>query len=142
MSASCRSAMTVLPLASSLASAAAIRSRISAAAALVNVTTSISVISMGCLASRRRRIIRSTKTAVLPEPAAADKSRVCWRLSMAACCSLVQAMFFISFLLNACNELIGTEIRHEFIAIVMRMRIKGTDGMIRTVGTTALILQQ
>ena len=51
---------------------AAMRSRISAAAALVKVTTNRRSMSTGCASSQTMRTMRSTNTAVLPLPAAAD----------------------------------------------------------------------
>ena len=66
---------------------AAIRSRISAAAALVNVTISSLSISTGCSPSQIMRMIRSTNTAVLPLPAAADTRILLLCSSITLCCS-------------------------------------------------------
>ena len=70
---------------SSLSMAARIRSRISEAAALVNVITSMRSISAGCSRSRILRMILSTRTAVLPLPAAADTSMLQFLASMTFC---------------------------------------------------------
>ena len=69
-----------------------IRSRISAAAALVKVTINIRSMSTGSFSSRMRCKIRSTRTAVLPLPAAADTSRFSLRESMTCCCSSVNCI--------------------------------------------------
>ena len=62
------------------------RWRISPAAALVNVTTSMFSIGQP---SRTSCTMRSTNTAVLPEPAAAQTIRLCPRSAMASrCCSV------------------------------------------------------
>ena len=71
--------------------AAAIRSRISDAAALVKVTRSSCVMSMGFSGSVTRRSTRSVSTAVLPEPAAAETSSEPPRFSIAFFCSLVHS---------------------------------------------------
>ena len=60
---------------SRFSTAAATLSRISAAAALVKVITSSRSISRGCSPSVIIRTILSTRTAVLPLPAAADTRR-------------------------------------------------------------------
>ena len=65
------------------------RSLISAAAALVNVTTSILSISTGGLSTHILFTIRSTSTAVFPEPAAADTSISLSLKSITFFCSLV-----------------------------------------------------
>ena len=80
--------------------AAPILSRISAAAALVNVITSSWSISRGRSPSLIIRMIRSTSTAVLPLPAAADTRRFLFLLSITSCCLLVQftaICFLVSF---------------------------------------------
>ena len=59
-----------------LAKATPIRALISAAAAFVKVTTISSCTDKGFSISFNRVIIRSTRTAVLPEPAAAATSKV------------------------------------------------------------------
>ena len=81
-----------------LSIAAPIRSRISAAAALVKVTTKRRSISIGFFGSVTRCMIRSTSTAVLPDPAAAD-TRISRSLrSMTFCCSVVHCMWQASLL--------------------------------------------
>ncbi len=55
-------------------SASAIFAFISAAAAFVKVTIKNSSILQGSASSRMRRMTRSTSTAVLPDPAAAETS--------------------------------------------------------------------
>ena len=66
--------------------------RISAAAARVKVT--ISILPMSAPSSIKRST-RSTSTVVLPDPAAAARSRLVCRASMASRCSLVHCMTFI-----------------------------------------------
>ena len=67
-----------------------IRSFISAAAAFVNVTTSNFSISTGFCLSVILPITLSTKTAVLPEPAAAETRTVPFLESIACFCESVQ----------------------------------------------------
>ena len=134
-SASCRSTAASPVSANTWARAAPTRSRISAAAAFVNVTTSSSVMSTGLSLSRRRRIMRSTRTAVLPDPAAADSSSVCPRLSMAACCSGVHAMFAPSFV--QFFQQILFPYRHDVIAVVGQLRVKPADGVIGAIAARA-----
>ena len=77
---SCRSRRACNALSSvdsmALAKATPIRALISAAAAFVKVTTISSCTDKGFSISFNRVIIRSTRTAVLPEPAAAATSKV------------------------------------------------------------------
>ena len=68
-------------------SASPMRWRISLAAALVKVTTSMRSTGQP---SQMSRTMRSTSTAVLPDPAAAQTMRLWPRSVMASCCSLVQ----------------------------------------------------
>ena len=75
---------------SSRSIACRIRSRICAAAAFVKVTTSSLSISTGCSLFRIICMIRSTSTAVLPEPAAAETSRFRFLVSITCCCSFVK----------------------------------------------------
>ena len=76
----------------SLASIARLtRSRISAAAAFVNVTTSILSISTGGSSTHILFTILSTSTAVLPEPAAAETSISLSLKSITFFCSLVHS---------------------------------------------------
>ena len=85
-----------------------IRSLISAAAALVKVTTSSSSTLQGfsasCIFSSKGRskwlTTRSTSTAVLPEPAAADTNIFLSSRSIACCCSLVQPIRFPPYQLD------------------------------------------
>ncbi len=77
----------------SFSRAAPIRSRISAAAASVNVTTNKRSISTGVFLSQTIRIIRSTSNAVLPAPAAAATSKLAPVAVIASSCSSVQALF-------------------------------------------------
>ena len=70
-------------LATAAPSARPMRSRISAAAALVKVTSSRRSMSTGSSGSVRRVSTRSTSTAVLPEPAAAETSSAPPRLWIA-----------------------------------------------------------
>lgn len=72
--------------AASAATRAMIRCFISSAAALEKVTTSSRSASTGCPGSRMRPTARSTSTAVLPEPAAAETSTVPPRASIASRC--------------------------------------------------------
>ena len=65
------------------------RSRISAAAAFVKVMTSSLSISAGCSGSVIMRMIRSTRTAVFPLPAAAETRRFRCLVSMTFFCSSV-----------------------------------------------------
>src|SRR4051812_16429399 len=65
------------------------RAFISAAAASVKVTTSSSSTSHGGEASQTRYAQRSASTAVFPDPAAADTSRLRPVVAMAAHCSSV-----------------------------------------------------
>ena len=65
---------------------------ISDAAAFVNVTMSIFSISTGFSESVTREITRSTRTAVLPEPAAAETSTVPFFDSIACFCASVQIL--------------------------------------------------
>ena len=67
-----------------------ILSRISEAAALVNVITSSLSISPGLSPSVIIRMIRSTRTAVFPLPAAAETRRFLSLLSITCLCSFVQ----------------------------------------------------
>ena len=67
----------------------AMRSRIWAAAARVNVTTSSLSISTGFCSSVISRMMRSTSTAVLPLPAAAETRMLCPRASITFCCCVV-----------------------------------------------------
>ena len=60
---------------------------ISAAAALVKVT--INILSTGHFSSMIKRFMRSTRTAVLPEPAAAATRIFLFHSPKASCCSLV-----------------------------------------------------
>ena len=69
-----------------------ILSRISAAAALVKVTTRSLSISTGLFSSVTMLMIRSTSTAVLPDPAAAETRIFLSRRSMTCCCSGVKFM--------------------------------------------------
>src|SRR4029079_18688168 len=71
-------------------SARSMRDFISAAAASVNVTTSSSSTSQGSGASQTRYAHRSASTAVLPDPAAAETSRLRPVVAMPAHCALVQ----------------------------------------------------
>ena len=76
-------------------SAFPILSFISPAAALVKVVMSSRSTSTGCSGSVIRERIRSTSTAVLPEPAAADTSRLVFLVSMTCFCSSVQVTLMI-----------------------------------------------
>ena len=73
----------------SFPSAVSTRSRISAAAAFVKVMTSSLSISTGCSGSVIMRMIRSTRTAVFPLPAAAETRRFRCLVSMTFFCSSV-----------------------------------------------------
>ena len=77
--------------------ALAMRSRIWAAAALVKVTTSRRSMSRGRSPSLIMRTIRSTRTAVLPLPAAAETSILWSRASRTRVCFSVNwiAMIFL-----------------------------------------------
>jgi hypothetical protein len=66
-----------------------IRERSSAAAARVNVTTSILDMSAGFSSLVSERMILSVSVAVFPEPAAAETSRVLSVVSIASDCSFV-----------------------------------------------------
>ena len=76
-----------------------IRAFISPAAATVKVTTRSLETSTGFSLSVIDRMIRSVKVAVLPEPAAAETSRVFPRSSMAFCCCVVNSILRLSSLL-------------------------------------------
>ena len=82
-----------------LSSAAPIRSRICAAAALVNVTTTSRSISTWLSGSVIMRIILSTRTAVLPEPAAAETRIFLLWSSIALFCCAVQFLAISHLLL-------------------------------------------
>ena len=69
-----------------------IRSRSSDAAARVKVTISRRLRSAGLTGSVRRRMIRSVKVAVLPDPAAADRRSVLPIVDIAALCAGVQIL--------------------------------------------------
>ena len=73
-----------------------IRSRISAAAALVKVTTSSLSISTGFSSRHTIFTIRSESTAVLPLPAAADTNMLQSCKSIACCCSGVNFTAILS----------------------------------------------
>ena len=77
--------------------------RISAAAAFVNVTTSSLSTDKGAFSSVTLLSTRSDKTAVLPEPAAADTKRSQSLVSIADCCSFVHTVisYFPFFLISA-----------------------------------------
>ena len=114
-----------------------ILSRISPAAALVNVTMrslSISILSFNII-----RMIRPTSTAVLPEPAAADIKRLLPPASMAACCSSVQfiiaahpvSLFYVALIISYVKKTIpkpyldfGTIIINLFLYYVCFYNIK------------------
>ena len=89
---------------SAAASSKALRilSLISPAAALVNVTTRRLSMSTGSLPNSplTMEIILSTNTAVLPEPAAADTSKLQSLVSITLSCSLVHLVFDILILLS------------------------------------------
>ena len=72
--------------------ASRIRSRSWLVAARVKVTIRSLSRSTGCTGSRISRRIRSTSTAVLPEPAAAETSRLLPLVSMTFFCSSVQLL--------------------------------------------------
>ena len=85
---------------SRLRKASAILDFISSAAALVKVTTTMESISIGAVSSITRSIILLTRTAVLPEPAAALTSILQSLASIASSCSLVHAI--VLFLPSKC----------------------------------------
>ena len=93
-----RNAPSALPSSSSFSMAPMIFSFISEAAALVNVTTRI--LSISTFSSIMILLTLSTRTAVLPEPAAADTRRSAPLDSIASlCCSFqLTPMYFPSFL--------------------------------------------
>ena len=85
------------------ANLAPIRALISAAAAFVKVTTKSSRMDNGRSLSCKRWIMRSTSTAVFPEPAAAATNKV-WDgnepgrgASIACCWSAVHFIYIVSF---------------------------------------------
>ena len=84
--------------ASAAESAALMRVRNSPAAARVKVTISISEISAGDSLSVSSRIILSVSVAVLPEPAAADTSRVLPLVSIAVRCEFVNSTAMLKYL--------------------------------------------
>ena len=90
--------------------------RISAAAAFVKVTTRRFSGDTGSLPSVMSFIILSTRTAVLPEPAAAERSNVPPRDVMASFCSFVHTLSAIAFTLQ-CFPYISAEQRFALVCV-------------------------
>ena len=86
--------------------------------------------------------MRSTRTAVFPEPAAADRSSVCPRLSMAACCSFVQAMFVISFIKHLLNHLVCIFPSRRVIRIAGNGDIEPADRPVRAIAARRLLAHE
>src|SRR5688572_14700002 len=113
------------------------RERISAAAASVNVTTSSSVTSQRCggCASHTRYAHRSASTDVLPDPAAADTSRLWPTVWIARRCSAVH-LSVESGIGCASAAKLGGRLDHAIaidfrqIAVTLPRRIKSTDAAI------------
>lgn len=87
-------------------------------------------------------MIRSTKTAVFPEPAAADKSSVCPRLSMAACCSFVQAMFVISFIKHLADHIVFIFPSGSIIGVAGHGHIEAAYRSVRAIAARCLLSQE
>ena len=84
------------------------RSFISPAADFVKVTITILSISTGFRSSKTRLTILSTRTAVLPDPAAALTRRLQFLSYIAVCCSLVQLLIFLILQSDFCEKIIQT----------------------------------
>ena len=113
---------------------------ISAAAAFVKVTTSNLSISTLFFSSVIIFIIRSTSTAVLPEPAAAETKRLQFLASITLCWSSVHLVSPISFLLrqfpmnNSHNIIIRQFFKHSVI-IAIKPAVKSAHTPERTIHT-------
>ncbi len=108
------------------------RSRISPAAARVNVTISSRSISSGRTGSVTMDKIRSTSTAVLPDPAAALTSMLRPRSSITCFCSVVQVMPISTFLLHRFPAFFRGERAQPLVSIPPDPLVKSAD---RPVGT-------